>query len=149
MDKIISERNMTKELRADKIKILIAEDEELIKFDLKKKLSDFGFVVTSAVNSSEDLIKRFYSDKPDLIITDIRFKGTLTGLEAAIFINKIESVPVIFISGYINDEYRERAKVIHSCRFINKPYDDDILFNTISETLKNSRKFRRFNFSFL
>jgi FixJ family two-component response regulator len=70
---------------------------------------------------------------------DIRFKGSLNGIKAALLINKIRPVPVIFISGFINSEYTDEAKKIAVCEFISKPYDDEILNEKIISCLLRSK----------
>lgn len=128
-----------KKLSRNKIKILIAEDEAIIKMDLKRTLDNLGFLV-KAVNSSEELIKVFQIENPDLIITDIHFNGELSGLEAAVMLNRIKPLPIIFISGYLSSAYKNSVESIRVCEFVNKPFDDGILEEKIKICMEQSSK---------
>ncbi len=67
----------------NKAKILIVEDEAIIAMEIENQLQSLGYEVTSIVDTGEKAIEKAESDKPDLILMDIRIKGEMDGIEAA------------------------------------------------------------------
>jgi two-component system, response regulator PdtaR len=67
----------------EKAKILIVEDEVIIAMEIKNRLQNLGYEVTSIVNTGEDAIEKTEADKPDLILMDIRINGGMDGIETA------------------------------------------------------------------
>lgn len=86
------------------MRIVIAEDEALLREGLAMVLERQGFAVAAAVGTATDLVDRCRADPPDLVITDIRMPPTFTneGLRAAIDIRKRQpTLAVIVLSQYV------------------------------------------------
>jgi PleD family two-component response regulator len=64
-------------------KILIVEDELLIAENMKELIEEAGFIVVGIYSSAEDALRHVARLKPDLIIMDVRLRGTLDGIQAA------------------------------------------------------------------
>ena len=100
-------------------KILVAEDETLIRLDLVEMLSDAGYeVVAQAVNGVEaiELANKF---KPDLAILDVKMPE-LDGISAAEKI--IEIAPVLMLTAFSQKELVERAKDAGVMAYVVKPF---------------------------
>mgnify|MGYP003332403684 CR=1 FL=1 len=100
-------------------KILVAEDETLIRLDLVEMLSDAGYeVVAQAVNGVEaiELANKF---KPDLAILDVKMPE-LDGISAAEKI--IEIAPVLMLTAFSQKELVERAKDAGVMAYVLKPF---------------------------
>jgi two-component system, response regulator PdtaR len=80
----------------EKARILIVEDETVIALGIESKLKILGYEATSIVNSGEKAIEKAESEKPDIILMDIRLKGEMDGIEAAEVIRNKFGIPVIF-----------------------------------------------------
>ncbi len=120
-----------------KKKIMIVEDEELIALSLEIKLSKKGYDVCTIVNSGEDAIKSFSREKPDIVLLDIMLKGNLDGIETARAIQDICEVPIIFSTGYLDDETRERARDVEHAEYFVKPVLTEELIAAISNALED------------
>jgi DNA-binding NarL/FixJ family response regulator len=86
------------------MRIVIAEDEALLREGLAMVLERQGFEVAAAVGTATELVDHCLADPPDLVITDIRMPPTFTneGLKAAIDIRKRQpSLAVIVLSQYV------------------------------------------------
>lgn len=99
--------------------IFIADDEPLIRADLKELLEDMGHtVVAEAVDGKEalDLIEKV---NPDVVILDIKMPH-IDGIQVA---KKISSrFPVIFLTAYTNRELIQEAKESGGMAYLSKPF---------------------------
>ena len=95
----------------EKARILIVEDETIIAMEVESQLQRLGYEVTSVVDTGEKAISKAESDKPDLILMDIRIKGEMDGIDAAEVIRNKFGIPVIFSTAYLDEERIERAKI--------------------------------------
>ena len=109
--------------------ILIAEDETIVSLDLKMFLQHNNYRVIDTVSTGEDLISSYKSKRPDLIITDLILKGKISGIDAINEIRKIDSTPIIIISGYLKPKLKNLANVITQCQVLEKPFEQaDVLY---------------------
>lgn len=86
------------------IKILIVEDETIVALDTKSTLKKLGYEVTDIVTNYEDTMKSILDNKPDIILMDIFLKNSINGIEISKKINEKDSIPIIFVSAYCDDE---------------------------------------------
>jgi two-component system, response regulator PdtaR len=108
----------------EKIKILIVEDESILALGLKKKLENLGYSVTDIAASGNETFNKVSVNKPDLILMDIVIKGDIDGIETASELNKTESIPVIYLTAYADDEILKRAATTEPYGYILKPYKE-------------------------
>jgi PAS domain S-box-containing protein len=116
-------------------KILIVEDEAIIAMEIESQLQSLGYEVTSIVSNGEDAIKKTESDKPDLILMDIRIKGEMDGIETAEVIRNKFGIPVIFLTAYADEERLNRAKLTQPFGYLLKPIQERELKVTIEMAL--------------
>ncbi len=115
-----------------KKRVLIAEDEDLITSTIVALLNTMGLEYI-AVDNGEDAIKEFKSKKFDLIITDI-FMPKLDGFQFIEFIRNVnKKIPIIVISGYIDNETIRKIKNIGADEYIEKPFS----IKEVKEVIKN------------
>jgi len=115
-------------------KILIVDDEKIITMTLKKLLEKEGYEVTIA-NSGFEAVNYAKRDDFQLIIADIRMPG-IDGIETIkkIFDNKKKS-PVIFITGYADEDALKRAEELGYTSYIYKPFDLKVFLQKIKEAI--------------
>ena len=77
--------------------ILIVEDEAIIAADLASKLGKLSYEVIGTTARGEDAVEMACSLKPDIVLMDIRLKGSMDGIEAAEEIRRRHSAPVIYL----------------------------------------------------
>ena len=116
-----------------KLKVLIAEDEFLLAMDIKRKLEELGFDVTSLTTTALETITKAESDKPNIILMDVQLTGSLNGIEAAKIITYRNQVPIIFlIEDSIQKDFAQFNLDINF-ELLIKP----VTSNNISNALKN------------
>ena len=104
-------------------KILVVEDEFLIRLSLTEALADAGFAVTDA-ETADVALPLLQSGKFDLLITDIQLPGTMNGADLARAARtKQPSLPIIYISGCPADH----SPLSPYDLYIGKPYEPEDL----------------------
>ena len=102
-------------------RILIVEDEDLIISTVEALLQKMKINYDTAKNGKE-AIEKFKNEKFDLIITDI-FMPVMDGFQLIEEIKKIHSdIPIIVISGYIDNETVRKIKNLGANEYIEKPF---------------------------
>jgi CheY-like chemotaxis protein len=120
--------------------ILLIDDEELIIRSLRKLLEKNRFVVFVA-KTGLDALAIADAEKFDLIIADIRMPG-MNGVETVQAIykelqeKKQKKIPVIFITGYADEEMKQGAHALDPIAYIYKPFDIPELVDKIKGVLK-------------
>lgn len=105
-------------------KILIVEDETLIFMFIQMQLKKQGFMVCHNAPDCKKALDVFHNENPDLILMDIRIGNGPDGIETSQIIKKEKSdIPIIFMTGYDEDEVRAKALATNPIAFIIKPID--------------------------
>jgi DNA-binding response OmpR family regulator len=120
----------------NKKKILIVEDEWIVASDIKNTLIDFGYDVSSIVESGEDALIHAEKENPDLIIMDIKLFGDMDGIETANKIKSLYNLPIIFLTAYSDDKLISRAMISEPYGYIIKPYKANELHISIQIALR-------------
>ena len=121
--------------------ILVADDEEVIRFTIQKKLSRMGLNVIS-FEKAEDVIYYLKNspDGADLIITDIKLRK-MDGIELLRRVNSLDNpVPVLIISGHGNVEDAIRALRYGASDYIRKPFDINDLTSSVRSILRRKHE---------
>jgi response regulator NasT len=103
------------------MKILIADDESLIRMGLKSMLRGMGHSVVEASNG-RDAVQIAMHNEPDLAILDIHMPY-MDGLHAARAIHKIRPIPVIILTAFGQDEIIEKAAQFPIHGYLVKPIE--------------------------
>ena len=114
-----------------KSRALIVEDEILIAEELKERLSLLGYSVIAAVGSADEGIAIATSERPDLVLLDIRLKGEKDGIQAAQEIHQKVDVPVVYLTAYSDRLTVDRIKGSEYDGFVLKPFRARELQSTI------------------
>lgn len=119
----------------EKVRLLIVEDEAIIAMELQNTLKNLGYQVTSLVNNGKRAIERAETEKPDIVLIDIRINGELDGIETAEIIRNKFGIPVVFSTAYLDEERIERAKITMPFGYILKPIQERDLKVTLEMAL--------------
>ncbi len=103
------------------VRILLVEDEIITAMQMKAELQKSGFTVLGYVATGEKALAFACEERPDLILMDINLAGKIDGIDAAVSIQAVYPVPVIFMTGYEDSSMRERAEKTHPLQFLVKP----------------------------
>ena len=100
-------------------RILVAEDEALIRLDLVEMLTESGYEVVAQATNGVEAIALAKEFKPDLAILDVKMPG-LDGISAAQEI--IEISPVLMLTAFSQKELVERARDAGVMAYVVKPF---------------------------
>jgi DNA-binding response OmpR family regulator len=124
----------------DKTRILIVEDEGIVALDLENRMRDLGYAVAAVVPSGEEAIEEAARTQPDLVVMDIRLRGSINGIEAARAICGRFDTPVVYLTALGDEETVQRAfEVPGAYGYAGKPFDDTELHATIEMALRQHR----------
>jgi AmiR/NasT family two-component response regulator len=112
------------------IKVIIAEDEALIRLDLKEMLEEEGYEVVAEVGDGQQAVDRATELAPDLVILDIQMP-VLDGLSAAEQIAAARIAPVIVLTAFSQRELVERARDAGAMAYLVKPFSKNDLVPAI------------------
>lgn len=116
------------------MKILVADDESIIRMGLKTLLEGMGHSVIACRDGHEALEKaQIY--RPDLAILDIRMPRT-NGLQTAQAINRHMPMPIIFLTAYSQDDLIEKATDLFVQGYLIKPIKPEELRAAIAVAVK-------------
>lgn len=107
-------------------RVLIVEDERITAADLQLSVAKLGYSVVASVATAEEAIDRAGQCKPDIVIMDVRLRGPMDGVEAGIRIHARWTIPIIYLSAFLDSEVRNRARETAVACLV-KPYDLDAL----------------------
>ncbi|MEX5720167.1 ANTAR domain-containing response regulator [Geodermatophilus maliterrae] len=111
-------------------RVLIAEDEALIRLDLKEMLEEEGYVVVAEAGDGQTAVDRARELTPDLVILDIQMP-VLDGLAAAEQIASARIAPVIVLTAFSQRELVERARDAGAMAYLVKPFSKNDLVPAI------------------
>src|SRR5215217_714869 len=111
-------------------RVLIAEDEALIRLDLKEMLEEEGYTVVAEVGDGQQAVDRAAQLQPDLVILDIQMP-VLDGLSAAEQIAGARIAPVIVLTAFSQRELVERARDAGAMAYLVKPFSKNDLVPAI------------------
>jgi DNA-binding LytR/AlgR family response regulator len=81
-----------------------------------------GYEVTGIIPRGEEALVHVKNNPPDVILLDINLKGELDGIETAREMQKMQNIPVIYLTANADDAHFNRAKDTHPYAFIAKPF---------------------------
>ncbi|MEI4270936.1 response regulator [Klenkia sp. LSe6-5] len=102
-------------------RVLIAEDEALIRLDLKEMLEEEGYVVVGEVGDGQAAVDTAREVRPDLVVLDVQMP-VLDGLSAAEQIAAARIAPVIVLTAFSQRELVERARDAGAMAYLVKPF---------------------------
>ena len=103
------------------LRVVIAEDEALIRLDLKEMLEEEGYSVVAEVADGESAVERVTALRPDLAILDIKMP-VLDGISAAERIAADRLAPVVILTAFSQRELVERARDAGAMAYLVKPF---------------------------
>ena len=117
-------------MSSETIRVIIAEDEALIRLDLKEMLEEEGYSVVAEVGDGQQAVDRATELRPDLVILDIQMP-VLDGLSAAEQIASARIAPVIVLTAFSQRELVERARDAGAMAYLVKPFSKNDLVPAI------------------
>lgn len=104
-----------------KPRVLIAEDEALIRMDLAEILQEQGYEVVAQAADGQEAIDLARTEKPDLIVLDIKMPR-VDGIAAATVIAGERIAPIVMLTAFSQRELIERARDAGAMAYVVKPF---------------------------
>jgi response regulator NasT len=102
-------------------RVVIAEDEALIRLDLKEMLEEEGYTVVGEAGDGEQAVELAREHKPDLVILDVKMPK-LDGISAAEKIAEEGIAPVLMLTAFSQRDLVERARDAGAMAYLVKPF---------------------------
>ncbi len=112
------------------MRILVAEDETIIRLDLKETLERAGFEVCGEARDGEEAVELAREEKPDLAVLDVKMPR-LDGIEAARRILAERPIPIVMLTAYGHNELVTRAVEAGVFAYLVKPFRESDLLPAI------------------
>jgi response regulator NasT len=112
------------------VRILVAEDETIIRLDLKDLLERAGFEVVAEAKDGEEAVALARSAQPDLALMDVKMPR-LDGIEAARRILDERPIPIVMLTAYGQQELVARAAEAGVFGYLVKPFREQDLLPAI------------------
>ncbi len=123
------------EAMTKKIRILVIDDEEIVRISCQKALIPAGYEVDTAASGKEGL-ELFEKDRYDLIIIDLKMPG-IDGLELMAHIKRLSPEQnVMIMTGYDTIEHIVDSISLGATHYIEKPFTPFTLIERIKEALQ-------------
>jgi response regulator NasT len=119
-------------------RIVVAEDESLIRMDIVETLRSQGFDVVGEAGDGIKAIELAKALSPDLMVMDIKMPD-MDGLSAAEQIAKLR-IPVVFLTAFNQQELVARASEVGAMAFLVKPFSPEDLFPAIELALSRHQQ---------
>jgi two-component system, response regulator PdtaR len=117
-----------------KTRVVVAEDESLIRIDIVEILRDNGFDVVGEAADGEKAVALAEELRPDLVVMDVKMP-LLDGISAADIITKKRIAPVVLLTAFSQRELVERAAEAGALAYVVKPFTPSDLIPAIDIAL--------------
>jgi two-component system, response regulator PdtaR len=112
------------------VRVLIAEDETIIRLDLKELLERAGFEVCAEARDGAEAVELARSEEPDVAVLDVKMPR-LDGIEAARRILDERPIPIVMLTAYGQEELVSRAVEAGVFGYLVKPFREQDLVPAI------------------
>lgn len=117
------------------MQITVIDDDTSFRESLKSLIRSAGFE-TEGFASADAFLNSGSLNRSHCLIVDLRMPG-ISGLELQRRLNQLfRSVPIVFVSAYVNEETRKRALDAGAVDFLYKPFSDQRLMKAIEAALR-------------
>ncbi|MFJ6214027.1 ANTAR domain-containing response regulator [Streptomyces sp. NPDC092296] len=122
-------------------RIVIAEDEALIRLDLKEMLEEEGYTVVGEAGDGAEAVRLAEELRPDLVILDVKMP-VLDGLSAAEQIHEAHIAPTLMLTAFSQRELVDRARDAGAMAYVVKPFSKSDLVPAIEMAVSRYTEIR-------
>ena len=123
------------------VRVVIAEDEAIIRLDLKETLEEEGYEVVGETGRGDEAVKLVREHQPDIAILDIKMPG-LDGLQAAREITKERNAAVLILTAFSQRDLIEQARDAGALAYLVKPFQRSELIPAVEVALGRFQEMR-------
>lgn len=121
---------MNDEAKTATKRVLVVEDEALIRLDIVETLKDSGYDVVGEESNGEDGVRAARELTPDVVVMDVKMPK-LDGISAAEIINNEHIAPVVLLTAFSQRDLVERASEVGAMAYVVKPFTPSDLLPAI------------------
>src|SRR5262245_29512853 len=125
---------------AQQLRLVIADDESIIRMNLKETLVGLGYLVVGEAGDGVSVINLARELRPDLVLMDIKMPK-LDGIQAAKVLTEEKIAPVLLLTAYSDRELVDRAKEAGVVNYVVKPFRDSELLPAIEIAMARYQEF--------
>lgn len=125
----------------ERTRVIIADDEALIRMDLREMLTNLGYLVVGEVADGRSAVNQSRELRPDVVVMDIKMPD-MDGIEAAKILTEERIAPTVLLSAYSQRDLVERAREAGVVAYLVKPYREEELAPAIEVALARFREFQ-------
>jgi response regulator NasT len=123
------------------VRVVIAEDEAIIRLDLKETLEEEGYEVVGETGRGDDAVQLVRDTKPDIAILDIKMPG-IDGLQAAREITTERGAAVLILTAFSQRDLIEQARDAGALAYLVKPFQRSELIPAVEVALGRFQEMR-------
>jgi len=128
---------------AERTRVVIADDESIIRMDLREMLTNLGYLVVGEVGDARSAVNLARELRPDIVILDIKFEGDdFDGIDAARALTEGKIAPVLLLTAYSQKELVIRAREAGVVGYLVKPFRETDLVPAIEVALARFKEFK-------
>ena len=121
--------------------VVIAEDEAIVRLDLREMLEEEGYLVVGEAGRGDEAVDLVHKHRPDLVILDIKMPG-MDGLAAARAIASEQQTAVLILTAFSQRDLVDQARDAGALAYLIKPFQKEELLPAIEVALGRFREFR-------
>lgn len=121
-----------------KLRILLADDEALIRLDLREMLTEAGHEIVGEAANGQEAVQLAQELQPDIVIMDVKMP-VMDGLTAAQQITEAEIAPVLLLTAYSQQDIVARATEAGVIAYLVKPVREQQLFPAVEVAVSRFR----------
>jgi AmiR/NasT family two-component response regulator len=125
----------------ERTRVIIADDESIVRTDLKEMLTSLGYLVVGEVGDGRSAVNLARELKPDVVLMDIKMPD-LDGIDAAKILTEEQIAPVVLLTAYSQKELVDRAKEAGVVGYLVKPFRETDLLPAIEVALSRFNEFQ-------
>lgn len=125
----------------ERTRIIVADDESVIRMDLREMLTNLGYLVVGEVADGRSAVNQARELRPDIVIMDIKMPD-MDGIEAAQILTEERIAPVVLLSAYSQRDLVQRAREAGVIAYLVKPYREEELAPAIEVALARFGEFQ-------
>lgn len=121
-------------------RVIIADDESVIRADLRETLTQLGYLVVGEVGDGQSAVNVARELKPDVVIMDIKMPD-MDGIQAAKILTEEKVAPVLLLTAYSQRDLIDRAKEAGVVGYLVKPFREQEIVPAIEIALERFKEF--------
>jgi len=125
----------------ERTRVIIADDESIIRMDLREMLTNLGYLVIGEVGDGRSAVNLARELRPDVVVMDIKMPD-MDGIDAAKVLTEERISPVLLLTAYSQQELIERARDAGVVGYIVKPFRESDLSPAIEVAVARFAEFR-------